>query len=77
MGQSWQGAAACRGMDVERFYSDDTEVITQALAVCGGCIVRAACFAHALSRGEAHGVWGGTREQQRRRAQRRLRSPAA
>lgn len=76
---SWQDRAACRGTDVEIFYSDEPVTVRTALALCRRCEVRAACYEHAMSMREAFGVWGGTPEEQRRRIfrrQRRTRSAA-
>jgi WhiB family redox-sensing transcriptional regulator len=37
-----------------------------AKAICGGCAVRGQCLKFAVERGEAHGIWGGTSESERR-----------
>lgn len=63
----WQARAACRGTDVELFYSAEQSDIQQALALCGRCEVRAACYRQAMADREEFGVWGGTVESQRRR----------
>ncbi|HEU5157768.1 MAG TPA: WhiB family transcriptional regulator [Streptosporangiaceae bacterium] len=47
------------------------EQIAEAKRVCAGCEVRAECLSHALSRGEASGIWGGTTEHERRHLRRR------
>jgi WhiB family transcriptional regulator, redox-sensing transcriptional regulator len=72
--QSWEERAACRGTDVELFYSDQQADIKRALALCAHCEVRAACYDQAMRDREAFGIWGGTEERYRRRlfrAQRR------
>ncbi|MGH3666533.1 MAG: WhiB family transcriptional regulator [Egibacteraceae bacterium] len=69
----WRLLAACRGMDVELFYSTQESDNRTALRVCGGCPVRAQCFAAAMDHRESFGVWGGTLETQRRRVFRRER----
>ena len=37
-----------------------------AKAICDLCAVRGQCLKFALQRGEAHGIWGGTSEAERR-----------
>jgi len=37
-----------------------------AKAICDLCAVRGQCLEFALQRGEAHGIWGGTSESERR-----------
>jgi WhiB family redox-sensing transcriptional regulator len=37
-----------------------------AKAICGLCAVRGQCLKFAVERGEAHGIWGGTSESERR-----------
>lgn len=69
--ESWREHAACRGHDVEMFYSAEEVDIRQALSVCSGCPVRTACYEHAMANGEVFGIWGGTVETDRRRALRR------
>ncbi len=53
------------------FYSTSEEDNRVALRICAGCPVRTQCFAVAMARQEAFGVWGGTLETQRRRVFRR------
>ncbi len=67
----WLLRAACRGMDVELFYSTDDADSRAALRVCGSCPVRTECFQAAMDGRESFGVWGGTLEGQRRRVFRR------
>ena len=38
----------------------------QAKAICARCRVRPECLRFALATREAHGVWGGTSEEERR-----------
>ncbi len=68
---TWRDRAACRGMNVELFYSTDEAVLRSALRVCADCPVRQSCFSAAMAEGESFGVWGGTVEAQRRRVFRR------
>jgi hypothetical protein len=76
----WHQDAACRGTDVELFYSEDESDERRALAVCAGCPVREPCLAQAMADREPFGVWGGTTGRRRRRifrAARRGRRSAA
>jgi len=70
---TWGQLAACRGSDLELFYSLDEADQEQALAICRTCPVIAECLDHAMTHREAFGVWGGTRETERRRIFRRER----
>lgn len=72
--QEWYLQAACRGPSSRWFFppgagerrEDRDEREARAKAICGGCSVRSACLDAALERGEAHGVWGGCNETERR-----------
>lgn len=70
---SWRDHAACRGYDVEVFYSAEEDDVRHALSICAECEVSAACYDHAMANGEVFGVWGGTVETERRRTLRRQR----
>lgn len=74
----WQTFAACRGMDPAIFFSPDDDAAGVARAVCSICTVQTECLDAAVRRGEVYGVWGGTRERDRRRdtAPRSVRRPA-
>lgn len=63
----WRVAAACRDVDLEVFFATDEASQQDAIAVCESCPVRAECLEHAVRHREPYGVWGGTREQERRR----------
>lgn len=73
----WTLRAACRGQDVELFYSKDPANVRAALRVCGQCPVRQECYEDAVARGEWFGVWGGLKESRRRRIVREVASDAA
>lgn len=55
--------AACRGLeDPDVMFPHpvwDPDGLSEALNVCAGCAVQAACLQLARRRGEQHGVWGG------------------
>lgn len=66
-GADWRRLGACADLDPELFFPENDEPADEALAACGGCSVRVQCLTAALINREAHGVWGGTTEQDRRR----------
>jgi WhiB family transcriptional regulator, redox-sensing transcriptional regulator len=70
-GEDWRAAAACQDTDPDLFFpvsgaGRSLEQAEQAKAVCAGCPVRRSCLAFALSTGQAHGIWGGLTEEERR-----------
>ncbi len=70
----WQTKAACRGPQAEAFFppqhferkADKREREKHAKAICASCPVRRPCLQYALDIGEAHGVWGGLNESERK-----------
>jgi WhiB family transcriptional regulator, redox-sensing transcriptional regulator len=73
---SFVEAAACRTADAEVFFSQDETLQQEALQLCAACPVRRDCLEHALTNGEQYGIWGGTREGERRRLARERRRAA-
>ncbi|MFD9126374.1 WhiB family transcriptional regulator [Kitasatospora sp. NPDC059571] len=72
---AWQEAAACRSEDPDLFFPVSGEGLgaaqtLRAKAVCARCPVVSACGDAAMAVGEAHGVWGGMDERDRRRRMR-------
>jgi hypothetical protein len=61
----WRTAAACAGLGPQLFYDPTPRALARAKAVCAGCVVRCACGASAVARGEL-GVWGGLSADERR-----------
>jgi WhiB family redox-sensing transcriptional regulator len=49
----------CRSDDADLWFAESPAELERAKTLCGGCPVRAACLAGALSREEPWGVWGG------------------
>jgi WhiB family redox-sensing transcriptional regulator len=72
--EEWQRHAACKGPRAEFFFpptaperKDDRAARERAAkAICASCDVREACLQYALRIHEAHGIWGGTTEMERR-----------
>lgn len=65
---TWQDSAACRGKPTDWWYpTRGEEPHPEALALCAGCPVAAACFDHALRFPERVGFWAGTSAEQRRK----------
>ncbi|MFJ4473297.1 WhiB family transcriptional regulator [Streptomyces sp. NPDC089424] len=67
----WRKDAACARIDPELFFpiGSHPQVLQeerQAKEVCRRCTVRLTCLDWALVTGQAHGVWGGLTENERR-----------
>ena len=70
----WQRRAACRGPESMLFFAptvpetrpDREARESRAKAICGECPVRSDCLDYALRIREAHGIWGGLNEIERR-----------
>jgi WhiB family redox-sensing transcriptional regulator len=67
----WWRSAACRTADPEMFFPVSAvgpghDEVTRAKEVCASCLVRRQCLQFALATRQAHGVWGGTTEEERR-----------
>ena len=70
----WQFLAACRGEDSSLFFApshfekreEKHAREAKAKAICAVCPVRPDCLDYALRIREAHGVWGGLNEVERR-----------
>ena len=75
---SWQGKAACRGLDVQLFFGADEEQPSErefreakAKAVCESCPVRRECLDYAVENSVRYGIWGGLDEDERKLERRR------
>jgi WhiB family transcriptional regulator, redox-sensing transcriptional regulator len=67
---AWTAHSACRGMDTEEFFYNDTGTAPIKLErLCKACPVRRECLSHALQYSE-FGYWGGTTRAERDRLQR-------
>jgi WhiB family redox-sensing transcriptional regulator len=67
----WWELAACRSGDPDLFFPVSAigparRQVARAKAVCEGCAVQQRCLDYALSTRQAHGVWGGLTEEERR-----------
>jgi WhiB family redox-sensing transcriptional regulator len=70
----WQWRAACRGEDAGLFFAPNhfetkDEKHTRerrAKSLCAGCPVKIECLDYAIRTREAHGIWGGLNELERR-----------
>ena len=70
----WQSQAACRGRSAAIFFppphferkAAKVERETRAKAICAACEVRKECLSYAMRIHEAHGIWGGLSESERR-----------
>ena len=66
----WMSEGACRSEDPDLFFpigegEASAEQIRQAVSICHGCEVEAACLRFALINGIRDGIWGGRTEQER------------
>jgi WhiB family redox-sensing transcriptional regulator len=66
----WRASGACRSSEPDLFFPLSSAAacapqIATAKAICGGCQVRRQCLRFAVSTGQAHGIWGGTTEEER------------
>ncbi|MGW3269057.1 WhiB family transcriptional regulator [Streptomyces sp. NPDC001056] len=73
---NWREYGACTREDPDLFFPIGNTgpallQIDEAKAVCHRCPVLERCASWALEMGEAHGVWGGMSEDDRRRIKRR------
>ncbi len=63
MSHPWMERAACLKVNPEWFFTEDTDLEIQAIAVCRSCPVRYECLEYAKTsnrgRNEQHGIWGG------------------
>jgi WhiB family redox-sensing transcriptional regulator len=69
--RDWWREAACRTADPEIFFPVSApgagrDEVARAKEVCAACRVRRQCLQFALATHQAHGVWGGTTEEERR-----------
>ena len=68
---SWMDRATCQdsvpGSHNPVFFSESPALTLEALAICDGCPVRAACRDFAIRTGQEFGVWGGLDEHALRR----------
>lgn len=70
---TWEERAACRGADVELFFSVEEEDQQRALEYCMQCTVRQQCLESAVTHREMYGIWGGMPESDRRTLIREIR----
>ena len=72
--EEWQRHAACKGPKAELFFPPPAPERKEeraarerdAKAICASCAVAPECLQYALKIREAHGIWGGTTELERR-----------
>jgi WhiB family transcriptional regulator, redox-sensing transcriptional regulator len=70
-GEDWRSVAACQDTDPDLFFpvsgsGKSLDQTVRAKAICAGCPARRPCLAFALRTGQAHGIWGGLTEEERR-----------
>jgi WhiB family transcriptional regulator, redox-sensing transcriptional regulator len=67
---SWWELAACQSADPELFFPMSgiglgQAEVTRAKQYCGRCGIRQRCLDYAIDSNQAHGIWGGTSEEER------------
>ena len=62
---SWVAQSRCVGVSIDVFFPKAGSRPTEALLICGRCVVRVACAEYALENNQHWGVWGGLTERQR------------
>lgn len=70
---AWTKDGACRDhsqLPPSAWFPERGDDVRPAKAVCGLCLVREECLAHALEHGDKTGIWGGLSERERRRLRR-------
>lgn len=75
--EGWKQWGACRDLDPNVFFPNNSDDWTLPVAICKTCPVQETCLEYALVNGIDHGIWGGETERGRRRIrkERRLRKP--
>lgn len=74
MPNHWDRLAACKGMDTEIWFGEDTVYVTKAKEVCAACPVKDLCREEAI-RLHLKGVWGETTDPERETIRRKRRTP--
>ena len=67
----WRDKAACKGEDMERFFTENQTDIRWALDMCAACPVKAECLEDDLAQENRHGIRGGMTASARARLLRR------
>jgi WhiB family redox-sensing transcriptional regulator len=71
----WSKRGTCRtDRHPDRWFSDDTRDMADAVVICQSCPVAGQCGAWALATGQLYGIWGGVTEGERRQLLRRERT---
>lgn len=65
--RAWVREAACRNMNPDIFFPDQSESAELAKEVCRSCPVRRPCLEYALAYHERFGIWGGLSDRNRNR----------
>ena len=65
-GDEWKSLGECKDQ-TDLFYSTYKSNIEAAKRICADCVVRKLCLETAVANDEAHGVWGGASETERRK----------
>ena len=74
-GRNWRAHSACLSADSDLFFPISATAASapqtaRAKAICAGCTVRSACLDYAMADRNLQGIWGGTTDDERRKARR-------
>ena len=60
--------ADCLTEDLATFFpkQGQSAIAAKAVAICQGCAVREECFMYAFNEGIEHGIWGGSKRDERK-----------
>ena len=73
--RGWRARSACLSADSDLFFPISATAaaapqIARAKAICADCTVRSACLDYAMADRNLQGIWGGTTDDERRKARR-------
>jgi WhiB family transcriptional regulator, redox-sensing transcriptional regulator len=73
--RDWLSRSACLGADPDVFFPISSTAaaapqVARAKAICADCPVRPTCLDFAMANRDLQGIWGGTTDEERRKARR-------
>ena len=65
--ESWKEHAACKGVDINTFFSGTAAKVNAVERYCSKCLVSDLCLNEAMTSTRVFGIWGGTTHRDRLR----------